>query len=370
MTALSATTDDVELLTTSAPALQAQATSSATPETRELWVRRVSQLQREQMSPAQIDAARRAKLRRETIAKQARQGSRLMKGQKMAKAAVAGSMMQWSSASAAPAERSSRTPAMRSIFGSVAADGASRAQTLSIHEQSMGALADVRNATAVVDGDEDELDAALDRAQEGLALAGHAWAAGGAAGLDAAEEALGADGLTSLFEQLRREPADDAECASKFALYEAHAETVSTVRMTLTDFYQSCKDEETITGDARRVIDAQMGKIDNADSMGLHDQDRNWFVYSMARKVSQNESAMGKIQEDIQRKLELLAQEASCPCCLEEIDANPHVLGCAHKVCGTCWEMWSETCSQRGKTPFCPLCREAEFREEIGVADL
>ena len=36
-----------------------------------------------------------------------------------------------------------------------------------------------------------------------------------------------------------------------------------------------------------------------------------------------------------------------------------------HKVCDICWANWTAACSDKGRTPFCPLCNQEEFLSSI-----
>ena len=96
-----------------------------------------------------------------------------------------------------------------------------------------------------------------------------------------------------------------------------------------------------------------------------------WFVLPMIKKAFQNNKSTSRILDDMRRKLELLAAQPECPVCFEKFDSTeedltPVVLGCCHKVCAGCWENWKRVAGGRAS---CPLCRNVEFLEVMGVTD-
>ena len=74
--------------------------------------------------------------------------------------------------------------------------------------------------------------------------------------------------------------------------------------------------------------------------------------------------------DDVLRRLEgelaRLADAAGCPLCFAPGNGAaggatfPHAImtPCSHRICVTCWEAWSKLHPR----PFCPLCRDLEFR--------
>jgi len=132
--------------------------------------------------------------------------------------------------------------------------------------------------------------------------------------------------IDELLSQLRKEPANEEECAAKFMLYEGYAREVE-------------------------------------EAMGIPDDVREWFVFHMMRKAERNNLSMARILENFEKKLAFLANndQQECPVCLEKFetgDKAPETLGCCHKVCKECWESWTQV---MGGRPFCPLCRHDEF---------
>lgn len=168
--------------------------------------------------------------------------------------------------------------------------------------------------------------------------------------------------LSSLLQQLAVEPTNDAEIAAKFSLFEAFLATVVTIREETLKFWESNKDQ--FTGGSRISAEAEIRKLDDNDSMGIVDDPRKWFVYSMTIKASENSRKMTKTLASLRANLELLSQEmGECPYCLDVMTADAStVLGCCHRVCTDCWNHWVE---MKGNAAFCPLCRHEEFVAEI-----
>merc|ERR1719231_1404322 len=191
-------------------------------------------------------------------------------------------------------------------------------------------------------------------------------------GLDAVDDALGggADGdggaLDALLAQLRAEPADDAEAEAKFALYEAHAEAVATVRDALFTLWAGARAD---VGDGAPVFERALRGVDARANLELDEDSRYWFVYSMATAVSANEAKIARVMRELRAKLEMLAAQTECPVCLERLPtggaAPATTLGCAHRLCHECWRHWSATCRGAHKAPYCPLCRQDEFIGDV-----
>lgn len=184
-------------------------------------------------------------------------------------------------------------------------------------------------------------------------------------------EDVGADEMADLLSKLRRQPADDAECAAKFELYEKYLETVIAMRKQTFDFWQEARAD--FPPRAQREGERQMKAIDSADNMGLPDfSEHRWFVFDMARKAHSNNDKIEAVLKGLQAKIQLLARQDECPICLDALPAaggaaasgalpQVHVLGCCHKTCGACWEQWKKLAASEGKRPFCPLCRHEDF---------
>jgi len=167
--------------------------------------------------------------------------------------------------------------------------------------------------------------------------------------------------IDELLSQLRKEPANEEECAAKFMLYEGYAREVEEMRSTLLKFNEETRPflPATVAAD----LGNQIRKIDSTEAMGIPDDVREWFVFHMMRKAERNNLSMARILENFEKKLAFLANndQQECPVCLEKFetgDKAPETLGCCHKVCKECWESWTQV---MGGRPFCPLCRHDEF---------
>merc|ERR1719326_1070471 len=228
------------------------------------------------------------------------------------------------------------TPASTiSLFGASATPFQTPA--MAVERSAQARLALVSLKAAAEEDDDDAGDEMLESAQRQLLAAGHAWAARGDAGLDAVDDALG-----SLLAQLRVEPADDAEAAAKFALYEAHAEAVATVRDALFTLWAGARAD---VGDGAPVFERALRGVDARANLELDEDARFWFVFSMATAVSANEAKIARVMRELRAKLEMLAAQTECPICLERLPAGGDggaaaaaatTLGCAHRVCGEC----------------------------------
>ena len=153
-----------------------------------------------------------------------------------------------------------------------------------------------------------------------------------------------------------------------------------------------------VAGGAAGQIDAQLKRLDRPGAMGI-DFDAlagRWYVHDMALKASKNNDALEQMLDVMRNKLELLSAQLECPVCLEpfkleeeeegeaeeeeeeeeevgeeaEVDEEDGprpalVLSCCHKVCDICWANWTAACSDKGRTPFCPLCNQEEFLSSI-----
>ncbi len=308
-------------------------------------------------------AERRAtRARLENLSRRAEQTQRLSN---VSRAAFLGSCMSYEAALAP--ERNLTLPlsstALSTAFGEAAAPQSSeqaRRRTIATTE-AMETLQQAAGAQRIEEGDD-----AIDRALIQLSDAGYSFAhADQGVGAESAAEA--ADGaLDELLASLKREPTSDEDRAARFALYERHAETVSLVRTSLLEFWASAKAEVTESA-PRATIDEQVTKIDDPNNLEMYEDPRYWFVYSMARATTRNESSIQRVLKAIRAKLALLAEEhQTCAICLEDISSEDSVaLGCAHKLHTDCWRHWSAHCISVQKTPFCPSCREEDFLDEI-----
>lgn len=176
-----------------------------------------------------------------------------------------------------------------------------------------------------------------------------------------AREGGAASTVQALLQQLRIEPADAAECAAKFQLYEGYGLEVEGMRSTLLQFHEESKPAlpPAIVTD----MDRQVRGIDSEDAMRIPDESREWFVYHMMRQAERNNLKMASILDGMEKKLKFLAanDQVECPVCLDTFGEGPkapETLGCCHKVCKECWHHWAKVMHGR---PFCPFCRHEDF---------
>jgi hypothetical protein len=168
--------------------------------------------------------------------------------------------------------------------------------------------------------------------------------------------------LMTLLNQLATEPTNDAEISAKFLLFENFLGTVVTIREETLTFWGTNKDQ--FSGQTRVSAEREIAGIDNSESMGIVDDPRKWFVYSMTKKASENSASISKILSGLRARLELLSQDlGECPYCLEQMSVETStVLGCCHRACTECWDHWV---ALKGARAFCPLCRNEEFIQEV-----
>lgn len=184
---------------------------------------------------------------------------------------------------------------------------------------------------------------------------------------DIVAPSLNESGIQTILNQLRREPTNDEELATKFALYEDYLATVEESRQATHDFWDDCKEEFVGPSGQSHVaqsIQQTVDQIDSQDNLGIVFHPNRWFVYDMTQQADKNNTKLKGLLHSIEIKLELLNKEDDdCPFCLESLAESEHVtLGCCHKACTECWSYWQEL---RGANAFCPLCRQTDFIENI-----
>lgn len=176
---------------------------------------------------------------------------------------------------------------------------------------------------------------------------------------------------------LRTEPSSDEECAAKFVVFEAFSNKVSKIRKDLDVLVRETAAE--LPPLPREAVNATVRKLEAPECRGIQDNGRYWFVHDMFLQVSKNTDLMQTISDDIARKVRLVArsEQGDCPVCLETFTTTttttapdaaaviPVVLGCCHSVCETCWNSWVAI---RGANVYCPLCRHAQFVDDISNA--
>jgi len=168
----------------------------------------------------------------------------------------------------------------------------------------------------------------------------------------------------ALLNQLKAEPTADDELMAKFGIYETYSEEVSQLRGTVFSLYEENK--PSLPDAVKNDMERQIKGIDKAESMGIPDDARGWFVYHMMRQAGKNNTHMNGVMDNFEKKLEFLASndQDECPVCLEQFsEACPaDTLGCCHKVCHECWMHWASVMHGH---PFCPLCKNEEFVEML-----
>lgn len=259
--------------------------------------------------------------------------------------------------------QSARLRDLSTTFGEAAmpqSPSQSRRRTLAASD-ALTTLHEASQARNLAEGDE-----AIDRALVQLSAAGYSFA-NADGGVDAAAN-VADESLDELLSSLKQEPTTDEDREARFALYERHAETVSLVRKSLLEFWESAKEEVTESA-PRAAIEQQIAQVDDESHLEMYEDYRYWFVYSMAKATAKNETCIQNVLRAIRAKLTLLAEEGGhCPICLEEVsggDEGNVTLGCAHKLHSDCWRHWSAHCASVHKPPFCPTCRNEDFLDEI-----
>jgi len=173
--------------------------------------------------------------------------------------------------------------------------------------------------------------------------------------------------MNQILNQLRREPTNEQELATKFGLYEDFLGTVEDSRKATYDFWKECKpDFEAVENSTHIIksIEKGMRDIDSGDNLGIIFNPNNWFVYDMTVKADSNNEKLKSCLHDLEIKLELLDKDDECPFCLEKGQESV-TLGCCHKACVDCWTHWQEL---KGQNAFCPLCRQEDFLGDMAQA--
>ena len=170
--------------------------------------------------------------------------------------------------------------------------------------------------------------------------------------------------VSSNLRELETEPTDPAETSAKFTLFENASQTVTTIREQTLKFW--AENQASFPGKSGEECLRDITKIDSQDAMGIQDDPRVWFIFSMIKKCNENSTAINDLLSRFRSRLELLLQEpGDCPFCLEVMTQETAcALGCCHRVCSDCWDNWVEL---KGANAFCPLCRHTEFIDELST---
>eukprot|EP00931_Biecheleriopsis_adriatica_P107837 TRINITY_DN82174_c0_g1_i1.p1 TRINITY_DN82174_c0_g1~~TRINITY_DN82174_c0_g1_i1.p1 ORF type:complete len:375 (-),score=76.91 TRINITY_DN82174_c0_g1_i1:96-1220(-) len=178
------------------------------------------------------------------------------------------------------------------------------------------------------------------------------------------EVKAGSSDLEKLLCQLRQEPTEEEDMAAKFRMYETYGQEVERMREQVFAFHE--EHLATLPPAVSVEMSKQLKTIDSADAMAIPEDTQDWFVYHMMKQAEKNNRALSNVLEGFGKKLELLAKsdQAECPICLETFDSSrkAETLGCCHCVCSDCWENWSAVMHGR---PFCPLCRHEAFIDMV-----
>lgn len=165
-----------------------------------------------------------------------------------------------------------------------------------------------------------------------------------------------------LLKQLEVEPDNDADLSAKFILYENFLESVTTIRITLLEFWDQNKDQ--FDENIQQAQNKQIRDLDCNDNLAIYDESRCWFVYDMTKQANKNSKLISSILSSIKGKLALLLHElGECPFCLDQLTTdNMLLLTCCHRVCKECWENWYKI---KKNHAFCPLCNSKQFISEL-----
>lgn len=334
------------------------------------WLQRVSSIQRERATPEVLE-----ELRRRSDA--ARRASIMHKcAQRMSASRSLTSAAFHSGVSAIAEMTSPQTPIP-------AADLAVRSRTLDATTamnmlSSPEFMSPVYRSRAVVDAEED---LAAEEAEEELRSAAlrnviEQQVTSGALDQTSASAAMSGQGnstveqssLAAALKQLEKEPADEAECTSKFELYTTFQKLTETSRDATFELWDKVKGEFASAAATQRQIERQLRSIDSENNMGIQDDPNRWFVHSMCKVAARNQRQIDGVLNDVSRKLELLASQTSCPICFDDfsaVDRPATTLGCAHKTCHECWTHWCAVNGGNAARASCPLCRHDEFLGDL-----
>lgn len=343
-----------------------------TPQSTEQWLQRVSSVHREQATPEVMEAIRRASERSRHATLNCRRAARVQQASSFAGAVFRSSLSHVSAIAATPT-----MPSSRGLMHARTMD-ATTAMTVLSSPAIMSPMSPMANQAVMVAGagplptsmDDEEAEeeqrtrafhsvveqqvesGTLDRASAEAALSG------GAAGGAAAEESS----LNEALKQLEKEPADEAEVASKFELFTSFQQMTEKSRDATFELWSNVKADFDDAPSTQRQIEADIKRIDSEQNMGVVDDPRRWFVHAMCKTAARNQRQIDGVLNGVTAKLELLASQTQCPICFEDFntaDRPATTLGCAHKTCSECWSHWS-TIGGGAHAP-CPLCRHAEF---------
>lgn len=308
------------------------------------WLTCIRSIQTERCTPEVVERIQATSRRRQEVEAASRRCMRLERGTALASASAMRTMATCSAFSSAPAGWSS---APLASARRVAED---QTRQTGMIQFAFGGGPAMSRATPVT---EEEADEALDSLEVEL----------GAGVVAVASSEAGVTEIRSLLQQLVSEPSVDVEIEAKFALFETFHATVVTIREEILKFWTD--NEHLFTGGVRSSCEREIAAIDRHEALGIVDDPSKWFVYGMTRKAHDNSLVISGALAKFRSRLQLLSQELEdCPFCLDPI--SPDIcttLGCCHRVCTPCWQHWVQVKGAHGA--FCPLCKHAEFVEEV-----
>mmetsp|Transcript_14319 Transcript_14319/g.27225 ORF Transcript_14319/g.27225 Transcript_14319/m.27225 type:complete len:438 (-) Transcript_14319:97-1410(-) len=131
---------------------------------------------------------------------------------------------------------------------------------------------------------------------------------------EAAEEVDQSE-IAEILRELEREPTDDEETKTKFALYETFLQTVEQIRKETFTFWGEAKQD--FEGNSSRQVEKALKRIDNPNNMMVDFDGPRWFVHGMTCKAQSNRDKITAVLQMVQDKLKLLSGQDECPICLD-----------------------------------------------------
>lgn len=168
----------------------------------------------------------------------------------------------------------------------------------------------------------------------------------------------------AVLETFRVEPKDDATTAEKCKVFESYFATIEKLRTDIESFWVESKD--IFEGRSKQECERLMkNTLDSEQAMGVHDRTDVWIMWLMLRQCQRNEVSMRGLLKTLESRLQILGAQDECPVCLDALEDADEVttLACCHKVCTGCYKYWT----QMQPTAFCPVCRQHDFLDAVGV---
>lgn len=184
---------------------------------------------------------------------------------------------------------------------------------------------------------------------------------GAAAVLDTEEDAK------AVLETFRKEPADSKKTEEKCKVFESYFAAIEKLRKDIDTFW--LESSEIFEGRSKQECERLMkNTLDSEAAMGVHDRTDVWIMWLMLRQCQRNEVSMRGLLKTLESRLQILGGQDDCPVCLDTLEdaEGEHpvtTLGCCHKVCTSCWKYWV----QMQPAAFCPVCRQHDFLDAVGI---